>query len=311
MAVIHLLNGDSTLHIFKETAIPGQVFVWREVLCEGPIYAGIDHPHFWDNRMKHMLPLLGATQKDYEQKCVQEFKAFQKSIPGASEIVLWFEYDLFCQLNLMAILHFLGRKNAKVSLVCVGNEFDDHQLYGLGQLSPDYYEILYRDRNLLSSNDLDYAITFWNAYVSDNPEELLGLLKSIPESYAYLGDAMRAHLLRFPNHRNGLSELEESVVQLIESGGHTKFSIVGTLLNRPYLYGFGDLQLFNLLKRLSLLFHTTPSNNLALTKLGELVLKGKENFNRHADEQLFGGLSTKKYYWDEVKRQLVANTISN
>ncbi len=34
---IHVLNGDSTAQILTKTSIKGDVVIWRELLCEGPL----------------------------------------------------------------------------------------------------------------------------------------------------------------------------------------------------------------------------------------------------------------------------------
>lgn len=37
MGKLHILNGDATAEIFKQTAIDGDILVWREILGEGPV----------------------------------------------------------------------------------------------------------------------------------------------------------------------------------------------------------------------------------------------------------------------------------
>ena len=35
--ILHILNGDSTAQIMEKSSLEGDVIVWREMLCDGPL----------------------------------------------------------------------------------------------------------------------------------------------------------------------------------------------------------------------------------------------------------------------------------
>ena len=47
---IHILNGDSMAQILEKSGIKGDVVVWRELLCEGPLHMAIGSNEFWTKR---------------------------------------------------------------------------------------------------------------------------------------------------------------------------------------------------------------------------------------------------------------------
>lgn len=86
------------------------------------------------------------------------------------EITLWFDHDLFCQINMIAVISWLKthRKGARVSLV--HNSGD--RLIGLAELTPEKLKEQYKHRIELSQDDIEYADYIWQLYCSDSPLRL-------------------------------------------------------------------------------------------------------------------------------------------
>jgi len=71
------------------------------------------------------------------------------------ELVLWFEHDLFDQLNLVQILSWLpGHVSASktVSLVCIGSHPAPPRFKGLGELTPGEIAPLLETRQLVNDD---------------------------------------------------------------------------------------------------------------------------------------------------------------
>ena len=97
----HILNGDSLAHSFPETKIPGDVIVVREALIDGEL-SGDSLQEFWQTRAKH----IGISPGEYHNKVVTEFEKIVDA-PANAEFNLWFEYDLFCQVNMWFVLSLI------------------------------------------------------------------------------------------------------------------------------------------------------------------------------------------------------------
>ena len=276
---LHITNGDSFTTILKGLGIKGEIITWREMLCEGRTTTDVGSESFWRTRFEFLNnsykvskdTFINFTLKEYRNLCNQK---------SQEEIVLWFEYDLFCQINMIAVLNWLKkhRSGAQISLVCSGSEDNTDTMYNLSDLSSKQLNELYKNRIVLTKDDVEYADYIWQLYCSDNPIRLENALKQNKSQFEYLSEAISAHLLRFPNIKNGLNELENKVINIASSGQNigNKNEFMSLLLKNQGLYGYSDLQFIKMLKRLRPLIK--GFSPVSLTKLGNAVLDKKENF---------------------------------
>lgn len=97
---LHVLNGDATAYKFKASGIEEDFLVWREALSEGPVCPFQSEEAFWNLRAAFIHRSYGENRAVYEKKVISEF-ARLKEAARYDEITLWFEHDLFCQVNLL------------------------------------------------------------------------------------------------------------------------------------------------------------------------------------------------------------------
>jgi hypothetical protein len=155
--VLHLLNGDATAAVFPST-LPGDRAVWRDIMVEGP---PVDDGA---GRARWLAPRLGLDAAAYERGW-REGRATLQRAAAADEIVLWFEQDLFCAVNLWFVLDRLPPA-ASVSLVfpVLTEAFG-----GLGTLAAGDFEPLFARRGRLDAQTRAEAATLWRAYAGEDP----------------------------------------------------------------------------------------------------------------------------------------------
>ncbi|HEY9116643.1 MAG TPA: hypothetical protein VIN11_02390 [Roseivirga sp.] len=298
---LHILNGDSTLQIFQQSSLEGQTFVWREVLCDGPIHSEFNNPAFWEQRKSYMSAFV-TTAADYEEKVLQPFKSIEEKIATFDEIVLWFEYDLFCQINMLTLIHWLGELRSStqtISLVCSGKMDESDKLYGLGELKPEQLEKLFQNRLKLNTREFNFASGVYQAYCSPNPDSLYTYILMPSDEFVYTSDALSAHFRRFPYVDSGLSEIEQKILELIGQGVDNANDLVGQLLRWQKHYGFGDLQYFQILNDLKPLF--SDFENLEL-KVGTELSSAIQHLDRNKP---LGGAYLKDWNYDPSIGELV------
>ncbi len=101
----HIFNGDQLLAQLSPE-ITGTRIVIRECLMDGPVAADTLHD-FYKMRTRFLTaeyPI--GTIEEYHKNVVTEFERIQ-NIPPNSAIYLWFEDDLFCQVNCWLVLALL------------------------------------------------------------------------------------------------------------------------------------------------------------------------------------------------------------
>lgn len=89
----HVLNEDALGGHFPDNIL-GERVVWREALIDGPLA----DENFFEAREAFINSVIGSDQSDYKSKVLEEFKKLNTAAAG-SRIYLWFEDDLFCQVN--------------------------------------------------------------------------------------------------------------------------------------------------------------------------------------------------------------------
>lgn len=254
---LHILNGDSTKSIFEQTGIAGDIFVWREVLSEGPVSPDFNSAEFWNQREEFMTAYFSLEEGEYQRDLMTPFQQMEEQLEDYSEVCLWFEYDLFCQINMIALIHWFEKKRLPgqtISLICSGKTEDSSDLKGLGEISPEAYQQLYSNRLKLNTREFEFASDVYAAYCSSSPQSLFTYTIIPSDEFVYLSEAISTHYRRFPYKGIGLNEIEQQMIFFIQEGVKEPRKLVGKMLTWQTIYGFGDLQYFKILERLKPLF---------------------------------------------------------
>ena len=106
----HILNGDALKEQFPED-IKGTLIIARECLIEGNV-DGDTFDSFFNNRAQFISKNYGDTKEAYLQNVKTEFQKILTLEPD-SNVNLWFEDDLFCQVNFWFIIHLLSENKTQ------------------------------------------------------------------------------------------------------------------------------------------------------------------------------------------------------
>ena len=304
---LHITNGDSFTQRLQKLKLKGEIITWREMLCEGKTVTNVGSEAFWKTRFDFLHKNYNVSKSWFIEKTLKEYRSLCNH-KQEDEIILWFEYDLFCQINLLAVISWLKthRRHVTISMICSGNEDDTERLYGLNDLSDEQLRKHFENRVVLTQDDIEYADYVWQLYCSDNPIRLENLMDFDQYQFEYLEEAIRTHLKRFPTIMNGLNEIENRVLQLAaEQKPSSKKALLTTLLQNQGWYGFGDTQYIRILKNLRPLFHSF--NPVRLSQKGKEILQGEDNYYaslRDTDAYLGGALKYNYLYNTEANRIL-------
>ena len=116
MKQYHILNGDILKEQFPD--ISGELIVARECLVDGDVN-GKNLAELYNSRAKFISKnYRGYSIRDYYEKTVPEFQKIQ-DIPENSDINLWFEDDLFCQVNLWFVVTATTEEHLQAVLIVI------------------------------------------------------------------------------------------------------------------------------------------------------------------------------------------------
>jgi hypothetical protein len=313
MGYLHILNGDATLTSFRQSSVPGEVVICREMMCEGKVKATQDTTAFFETRAKHLEYQYGIDKQTYYTNVVQELEKL-KTAGTYEEIVLWFEFDLFCQINMLFVLHYLRTISDNlppISLVAIDAHAEIPDFKGMGMLAPRHFPPLFEQRKQLTPEDLQLAADVWAAYCQPAPLELEVLSNTSSANLPYLGKAMKAHLKRLPAVDNGLNNIETFFLQRLLLGNYRWYDLYAQFWKEMKIYGLGDFQLDIYLQRMRRAgIIEQEDQQLSITSLGKEVLANEENYIDYVSLQhrWLGGvrLLHSPWRWDRDIKRVVA-----
>jgi hypothetical protein len=242
---IALLNGDCLAEQLKGAELPLEQIIFREALVSGPL-DGVTWEEFWETRIGFLTQNYGVTAQAVQEKTVTELEKIRRLADGV-ELSLWFEDDLFCQVNLWFILSLLADKpTLRVFRVFPPEAPSENRWRGFADASPEELEQAYRSKVSFSNQDMGLGKSLWEAYRNHDWDDLKILSRHPSSCFSNLEEVCQAQLDRFPTHQ--LLGRPEQLIQEILTSGIIDFpSLFTEFSKRAGIYGFGDLQVRELL----------------------------------------------------------------
>jgi hypothetical protein len=245
---LHLLNGDQLAYQLQGASYFQTHFVFREALIVGPV-GGTTLVEFWKLRTEFITSSYGVTAEEYNQKTISEIERL-RSLPEDAEICLWFEDDLFCQVNLWFLLAMLSDKpRLRLFRVFPPTTIGKDQWDGFGQATLDSLEEAFEARVPFCDQDVQLGKALWQAYRSQDWEEFKSLSRQPSPCFQSLEEVCQAQLERLPDV-NGLGKPERIIYEILGSGINDFPIVFNEFTRQAGVYGFGDLQVKALYDRM-------------------------------------------------------------
>jgi hypothetical protein len=235
----HVLSGDALRLSIEAAKVPGERVVMRECMVVGPVQGSGD---FFARRAAFIEEAYAAGKDKYQLWVMQELQRLAH-IPPEADINLWFEDDLFCQVNLWFLIDQLVQMGhtTRIFRVLPIISSESTRWSGFANHDLDLLDTALQTRILLIDRDLDFASTLWQAYQQNDLPQLTRLANTTAPQWRGLSEAVAAHVARQPD-ADGLGA-PERILRAIQAEGKTEFeAIFQEFTHRAGCYGFGDLQ---------------------------------------------------------------------
>lgn len=301
---LHITNGYNLTNFLNDLDVKGDILTWQEMLCEGPTAEVIDSDEFFKVRKEFLLEYYNIEVNEEEFR--NEIDILNHLEPY-SEIVLWFEYDLFCHINLMAVISLIEQKNSSLPLylVCSGRVQGEKELKGLSELTPTQLQKHYEAKLKLTAKDIDLMKSLWKTYCGMDHNLFKPTIVET-SSFPYLSNCLKAHLQRFPDSKTGLAGLELNILNIIEKFNiKSKQHLLGYALNYQGYFGYGDTQFTRIIEKLSL-FYDEDGKSLKLNRKGHEAIMGHHNFaSELKSDMYFGGIKKYDFQFSKTQNKLI------
>jgi redox-sensitive transcriptional activator SoxR len=319
--LLHVTNGESAGNTLRQTALGGAVLPWQDALHEGPVPAGPRR-----ELLQTRARFLADCGWGGPQALLSSLERRDRQLLEAPRVVLWFEHDLYDQLQLLDALQLAGESLPE--LIVIGTFPGKPSFRGLGELTAGELETLWPSRRPADPAVLEAATGAWAALREPEPAALAEWAGRDTSDLPFLGSALRRLLEELPAVSDGLSGTERRALEAVAAGADTPpaaFVAAQQLEAAPFL---GDTWFFRALSLLgqgdNRLIETNEGAlspppplsdgrrfaqlRIRLTPAGERVLSGKaDRVELLGVDRWVGGThvtSDTTWRWDPVARRL-------
>ena len=248
MSKLVLTNGDSAASLLEEAGCDGKIVPWRDVLHAGPVPLTQDDDALVDIRAAfladgHLLSVETVAAEMRERNSLLDLHDKFETIE------LWFEHDLYDQLQLVQILDMLRYRGRIENVVFVQ--------------APDYLgtqtaETILRFEELallVNETMMDTASAVWNHFRHETPERLADSENRKTPGFLFLRQALERILEELPG-LDGLSRTERQILYSINRGVQQPGFLFARDMNMEEAAFLGDTGFFSILSDLE--FCQTP-----------------------------------------------------
>lgn len=309
-AILNITNGDSAVKIMQEVGLPGDFLPWRDVLHDGPVPAGLSLERLSQLRARFIAGQGWGSEEGIRTSFIERDKTL-KAFADYERVILWFEHDLYDQLQILQLLDWFAEQaadTARLSMICT-------EQY-LGQASSQQMQELLAFELPVTGEQLALACRAWAAFRSPTPEAWRALLDEDTSALPFLHGAVLRLLEEYPACSNGLSRTAQKALQIIKDGEGRPGRVFGLYQETEERRYQGDSSFWVMLHQLlesdppllslppgkQLTLPTSPDQWLSITPAGNDVLAEKRNWLQMTSlDRWIGGVHLtpdKVWCWD-------------
>ena len=245
MSTLVITNGDAAAEKMREARINGEILCWRDILHEGPVPETATLEELSAIRADY-LAYRGWGDADAIRDVFATRDSAMRALARFSEVTLWFEHDLYDQLQLLQVLDFLSHEPALVRrcfLIQAGSF--------IGADKAQRLRMHLKLKQPLTGAQLGLAQAAWGAFRAPSPERWVALLRYDTSALPFLRPAILRHLEEFPGAANGLSRTENFILRHIRLGLQTPNELFAAFQDNEEMPFMGDWSFFAILDNMA------------------------------------------------------------
>jgi hypothetical protein len=261
--MLHVTNGESAVQTLAGGGVE-PAMSWNDVLHEGPVPAGVNADELCEVRAS----FLAQSGWGVAAAMAADMRARNAELLAAEDVTLWFEHDLYDQLQLVQILAMLHGRRAHLAQA---DAF-------IGPMGNVEFRALQKRVRPVTAEQFDVASRAWEAFRSADASAIPEFLRSDVSCLPYVGSAFSRLLEERPGTVDGLSRTERQILQVVQTGPTTFADVFVRTQAMEEAAFSGDSHIMLCAKRLSdcavPLLTTDPWR---LTEAGLSVLDGSSS----------------------------------
>jgi len=302
MKILNITNGTNTVDLMQAAEISGDKLSWDDLLHEGPVPADLSLDELSVIRADYIIAQGWASAEQVKDKFETRNKLIKRHLEY-DKIILWFEHDLYDQLQLIQILDWFNQQStvqAELMLVCV----DKH----LGNHTPEEFALLVSQIQKVMPQQIETATQAWQAFTSPDAKSLENFVESDLSQLPFLKSALLRLLKERPTV-GGLPQTERLILQSLQTEPlapgklfvkyqkleQAEFMGDSTFWSRLNQMAFCEYPLVEYQVKEKVGYPFNPEQKVKITDYGQQAIVGEVDwFRDNKMEKYVGGVPLKK-----------------
>ncbi len=244
MSTLILTNGDSAGDHLKVLFPDARVEPWHDVLHEGPVPLTATYEELSGIRADYLMKTFPQAQGDDTAKH-QNREIAIRNHAAYERIELWFEHDLYDQLQLLQIVDYMSELGRRENVVlCQSDHF-------LGLMDDQQFTTLGGAGKPLPPEAFLFAQKAWTAFRQPTPESWAAFLPENPPAFPHMQSSVHRMLEELPDVKSGLARSERHALEHLNAGPLKIGALFGRCLESEEAMFMGDWSYFRMLESLA------------------------------------------------------------
>jgi hypothetical protein len=240
--MLHVTNGDCTVEILARTGLGGDIVAWADALHDGPVPL-LEGEQLRAVRAAYLAARFGVPEQTVLASLRDRDERLERALTAGEPVVLWFEHDLYDQLQLLQLLTAVGERDGTVGAIIVGAFPGRPSFKGLGELTAQELASLWPSRTSVQPEQRARAARTWDAFRAGDLAALRHEAAIDDGGLPHLSRALVRLLEEVPGE-DGLPRTERQLLRAIAAGAATAgdaFVAAGRMEEAPFM---GDASAF-------------------------------------------------------------------
>jgi hypothetical protein len=236
MKNLNVFNGESLKEYFSKnfSTIEEHIISFNECLVDGELHKDIFSEEFFSIRKNFITKCYQVSEEIYNEKA-GELKPLLNNT--YDKITLWFDFDMFCQINLLTILAYLNHKNFEGAVT-------------VNIVKQDFFYCSSFSEIVEEKIELDSLDNFYNLYLDIlieggfekiSSKQYSDIFKKLPQ----LKEGIKLYI----NYKSTNNEIVDFIN---ERKSKNRYEILKDLIKYLNKYGLGDIQYMKILDEIGI-----------------------------------------------------------